>query len=458
MTALDRRLRTHVGKHGLFPEPGVALLAVSGGSDSLALLDLMAGIASALNLTLAVAHVDHGIAPDSDAVARSVEEVCGRYGMPFHSARVHLGPGASETEARVARYGELRRLQRETGAAYLVTAHHRDDQVETVLFRVLRGSGVAGLAGIPARGPMGLVRPLLPFTRAELHGWLAERAAAHEWVPPIHEDPANRDERHDRVWLRHTLLPLVRTRFGAEVDERLARVALGARRNRKAWSALVRSLPDLELRRTAQGVEVARHSLARYDNVLSEAILRALGREAGCTVGSRGARRLARFARSGSSGKRLELGRGFDAVLAFDRLVIGRRAAEPPPSSRLIQGRQGSLAWGQWEFEWCTNVAGRVLRSGYATWVSPGSLTVRAVDAGDRVVPLGGVGSRKVRRILMESRVPFQERAEHPVLEREGTILWVPGVCRAEAAVPQGGGEALMIEARRPEARDGANR
>ncbi len=458
MTALVRQLGTHLERSALFPEPGVALLAVSGGSDSLALLDLLAALAPELELTLAVAHVDHGIASDSDVVARSVKDVCVRYGVPFHVARVHLGRDASETEARVARYGELRRMQQEVGAAYLVTAHHRDDQIETVLYRVLRGSGVAGLAGIPARGPRGLVRPLLPYSRAELHQWLVERATAQGWVAPIHDDPANRDERHDRAWLRHRVLPPIRSRFGADADRRLARVAHGARRNRAAWSALVRSLPELEFRRTMSGVEVARQTLARYDNVLSEAILRALGREVGCTVGSRSARRLARFVRTGRSGKTLELGRGFEAVLAFDRLAVGRPRTEAPRSGGIIQGRQGTLAWGDWDFQWRTQAAGHVARSGYATWVCPGTVTVRAVGAGDRLVPLGGVGSRKVRRILMESRIPFRERSDQPVLEQNGTILWVPGVCRSDAAVPEAGREAMLIEARQRRDRDGGQR
>jgi tRNA(Ile)-lysidine synthetase-like protein len=186
--------------------------------------------------------------------------------------------------------------------------------------------------------------------------------------------------------------------------------------------------------------------------------LRALGREVGCTIGSRGARRLARFARSGTSGKTLELGRGFDAVLAFDRLAVERRPREAPPTGATIQGRQGMLAWGQWVFAWRTQAAGPVTRSGYSTWVCPGGLTLRAVGVGDRLVPLGGVGSRKVRRILMESRVPFRARATHPVLEQDGAILWVPGVCRSNVAVPDAGREALLIEARQQGGRDGTAR
>src|SRR6185503_8761872 len=99
------------------------------------------------------------------------------------------------------RYRWLRTIQESRAARYLVTAHHRDDQIETVLLRVLSGSGLAGLAGIASRGRDGLVRPLLPFGREELSAHIAERGLPH------HDDPANRDPRHLRSWLRTAIIP-----------------------------------------------------------------------------------------------------------------------------------------------------------------------------------------------------------------------------------------------------------
>ena len=143
-TPLPERLRAHLAGSRLFAEPGLAVLAVSGGGDSLALLDLLAGLAPALGLGLLVAHADHGILPGSAEVARRVAAVAReRYGLEAATAALALGPGASETAARLARYRFLRALQAERSARYLVTAHHADDQVETVLLRVLRGSGPA---------------------------------------------------------------------------------------------------------------------------------------------------------------------------------------------------------------------------------------------------------------------------------------------------------------------------
>src|SRR5881296_3962334 len=206
MTSLLSPLRTHLARTRLLGEPGIALVAVSGGADSVALLDLLHTLAPELGLSLVVTHVDQGIRSDSGTVARAVGELAERYELPFEVGELSLGPDATETVARRARYAWLGEVQRRHGARYLVTAHHRDDQVETIVLRLLRGSAPAGLAGIPARGRGGLVRPLLAFTRAELAAHVAERGLS------TNDDPANRDPRHLRSWLRIELLPRLAAR------------------------------------------------------------------------------------------------------------------------------------------------------------------------------------------------------------------------------------------------------
>src|SRR6266853_431997 len=137
MAALFDRFRAHLETARLFRKPGVALVAVSGGADSVALLDLLRDVASALGLPLVVAHADHGIQAASRSVGQAVRALAEQYDLPFELGELGLGPGASETLARRARYAWLRDMQRRRSARYLVTAHHRDDQVETVLLRVL---------------------------------------------------------------------------------------------------------------------------------------------------------------------------------------------------------------------------------------------------------------------------------------------------------------------------------
>jgi tRNA(Ile)-lysidine synthase len=408
---------------------------------------LLHQLASTLRLDLAVGHVDHGISGDSAAWAGSVEALAVDLGLPVAVRRLGLGPGASETRSRRARYHALRQLQRELGAGYLVTAHHADDQAETVLYRLLRGSGPAGLAGIPAVGPAGLVRPLLTFPRRELESWLAGRWPSVSVV----RDPANEDPAHDRSWLREVMLPLVRQRF-PDVDRRLLAAQRQAESERAAWESLVVADAALDARPRRDGVEVARAPLAKYDKALSVALLRAVCRLAGHHLGLRRAERLARLARAAPSGRRLDLGAGWTAETIFDRLRISG-----PPSNRVDRPvlvelgavERGEAWWDGWCITWRPGRAGASPRGGLVTWVTPGALAVRAAERGERVRPLGGVGTRPVRRLLMEARVPRPERAVYPVVVRGGLPVWIPGICRSDAALPQPGDPALRLDARR---------
>ena len=137
--SLPQRVLAHIRERRLFAEPGEALVAVSGGADSVALLDMLREIGDALGLSLVVAHVDHGISVGSRAVGRMVGDLASEYRLPFETVELNLGSDATETEARRARYAWLRDVQQRRGAKYLITAHHHDDQVKTILLRALRG-------------------------------------------------------------------------------------------------------------------------------------------------------------------------------------------------------------------------------------------------------------------------------------------------------------------------------
>src|SRR5438045_6553700 len=231
--SLPQRVLAHIRERRLFAEPGEALVAVAGAADSVALLDTRRDIGDALGLSLVVAHVDHGISVGSRAVGRMVGDLASEYRLPFETVELNLGSDATETEARRARYGWLRDVQQRRGAKYLVTAHHQDDQVETILLRALRGSAPAGLAGMSAKSRGGLVRPLLPFTRNELLEYARVRGLA------VHDDPANRDPRHLRSWLRTTVLPLLTERLGPRLSQDLRSLGRHAPRERRAWQQVL---------------------------------------------------------------------------------------------------------------------------------------------------------------------------------------------------------------------------
>lgn len=445
------RLHRHLLDSALLTPPGLTLVAVSGGPDSVALLNLLHALRDRLAIDLAVHHVDHGIRPESGRVADAVVELGRRLDIRVGVTRLRLGASASETRAREARYRALFQAQEALGARYLVTAHHADDQVETVLQRLVKGSGIPGLAGIPAVRDDGLVRPLLGFRKAELLDWLAGSPAG-DWDL----DPANADPRHDRSWIRTRLLPPLERRFGAAATAGILAVAGHAEAERRAWAEVLDRLPDLAFTRDAEGageggVELARDALALYDQPLSHILLMAAAREAGCLLGPRRAARVLPALLAAPSGRRFDLGGGWMAETVFRRLRIVRVNRAPAAGVRVFWGgtEEGSVAFGRWRIVWRKGRAGRPERGGHTTWVTPGGMAgaVRGPGPGDRLRPLGGPGRRKVSRLLMEERVPRWARADYPVLEREGTIIWLPGVCRSDAAVPAPGTLAVRIDA-----------
>lgn len=439
---MPSRLARHIARARLFREPGVAVVAVSGGADSVALLDVLHALAPTLGLTLVVAHADHGIASDSRTVGLSVRALAERLGLPFELGELELGQEATETAARAARYAWLRDVQRKYGARYLVTAHHRDDQIETIVLRLLRGTAPAGLAGIAARARGGLVRPLLPFAKTELVAHAAARRL------PVHHDPANADPRHLRSWVRTMLLPLIAERLGARAGDDVLRAGRAAALERRAWDRALEHLPDLELHVEAQGFDVARAGLARYDDTLSVALLRAAARRVGLVLGTRRAGRLLDLARR-SSGRRLSLGGGWQAEVAFDRVRIRRaRAREVGEVVEVGAERgKGSAQFGDFLVQWSPGAAPkRLARGDWTTWIAGGEWEVRPARPGDRLVPLGGVGRRPVRRMLMEARVPRGDRAGYPVVARGETILWVPGICRSASDLPEPGTRAVRLD------------
>jgi tRNA(Ile)-lysidine synthase len=437
MSLLERFCGSLVSLH---LEKGRALVAVSGGPDSVALLDLLALTREVHGLNLVVAHVDHGIHPESRRVAEQVRALAASYGLPFETEQLKLGALAGETLARARRYAWLEDVRLRVGAAVIFTAHHADDQVETVLMRVLSGSGPAGLAGMaPVRGK--LVRPLLPFSHADLLRHVRERNL-QVWL-----DPANSDPRHLRSWIRARLLPQLRERL-PEVDASLQRVSRQAAGDRAAWDAVLGVLPGLDLRVENEGISVAAASLGDYDSALTQAVILALARRVGCRLGPSRIARVLGLLHSSLSGARVPLGANWTAELGFGRLRLAPTEPELTAEPWSLADPRGEGTWGRWKFRWEPATApGRQDRVGLRAWFTPDPLTVRRWAPGEKVRPLGAAGRRLVVRCFQEVRVPRSRRGSWPVLAQSEDVLWIPGVCRSGIRLPAEGTEALRVDA-----------
>ena len=207
------------------PAPGETLVAaLSGGADSVALLDALAWLARETGFVVVAAHLDHGLRHDSAEDATSCEALSARLGVRLVSARSDVAARARrerqgiEAAARGARYEFLRRVKDEIGAVAIAVAHTRDDQAETFLMRLLRGSGSVGLGAMRASAG-DVIRPLLSVSREEVLKHLDARDLPHR------EDESNRDLRYTRNRVRHELIPYLERHFNPRVRAALARTA-----------------------------------------------------------------------------------------------------------------------------------------------------------------------------------------------------------------------------------------
>lgn len=180
---------------------GTYVVAVSGGVDSMVLLDVLR---QQPGLQLVVAHFDHGIRTDSGEDLRLVRRTAKQYGLPFVGKQGKLGPEASEAYAREVRYAFLRAVQLQHGAKAIITAHHQDDMLETAILNLLRGTGRKGLSSLQSRD--GLVRPLLSCTKKEIRQYATDHGL--QW----REDSTNADEKYLRNYIRKNIL----SRFGEQ--------------------------------------------------------------------------------------------------------------------------------------------------------------------------------------------------------------------------------------------------
>jgi tRNA(Ile)-lysidine synthase len=437
------RFRSHVAG-GLRAADGDALVVgLSGGADSVVLLHLLRFTPGLPALRLHAVHVDHAMRPDSAADARWVEGLCRAWGVGFRAVRLDPAP-RDEAEARQRRYAALEEARQEAGARLVLTAHHADDQAETVLFRALRGTGVAGLQGIRERRAPRVWRPLLPFTRDELRSYAAHHGLS--W----REDSTNRHPLPRNV-LRATVLPELEASVAPGARRALAGLARRAAWDEAAWRSLEPELlAAAGVREEDGGFSLDRATLTARHPAVRARILRALARRLGVAPGEAGTRQAVEFTRSGASGGSVRLGGGLVLRIELDRLHLVRDASTPPDVEVVVEGpaagwARARVGGARWEVRWGTGALEGV---GESVSLPLGDLrfplVVRGWRPGDRVRL--GYGSKKLKKLFLEARVPPGERHRIPVVaDAAGRVLWVPGVARVAGAQPDRDQDVLTI-------------
>jgi tRNA(Ile)-lysidine synthase len=420
------------------------LVAVSGGPDSTALLAALAELAPERGLRLAAAHVDHGLrGPESAADRERAARLAHALGVPFcwRQAAVAPGPGV-EARARRARYAALEALARETGAARIVTGHTRDDQVETVLLRLLRGAGRSGLAGM--RACRGLLwRPLLAVTRADVRRFLAERGL------DFAVDRSNADLRHVRNRVRRLLVPWLEAEFNPRLGPELAALAARLDDEERFLAAAARARAAALAAGPALAVAVGAEPPALGRRIVHTWLTAQTGR----TATAHHVERILDLAR--------DRARGPVAVPGPARVVRegewlwcrpGREAPAEPFEAPIAPGERVGDPRGRWVLALSAprpasaeDLAGAgPRRAVFDADALPPTLRVRTPRPGDRV-HLAHVGTRKLQDVLVDAHVPREARRGLPLLVGGETVLWVAGVVRSSAALLGPGTRRVVV-------------
>lgn len=452
-----------IASHGLLPPGSALVVAVSGGADSVALLDALRQLAPAHGWQLHVAHVNHRLrGTESDADADFVAQLAARCGLPctvqaIDVARAQRAQASPENTARRLRYRVLAEIAWKVGASCIALAHHQDDQAETVLLHLLRGSGLGGLAGMRFGSPLLLddgmtdtaggiqnndkaaeptiilVRPLLNVSRAELRAYCARHNL------PYREDSSNEATTPQRNWLRHAVLPLLETRYPA-VARTLARAAHVLAEDYAYLTATAEDWLSRHAQERADGVLLAHAEWRALPPALQTAVLRCtVSRVAGHTQGLEHAHVADARAtlQIGKTGVASALPGGLLCRAEHDGVWIGYAPEREPfaPITLRLPGRTDVAPLA------CSISAERVepqevdFRAGVPgndAWLDAGSfagpLCVRARRPGDRFMPLGMTDEKKLQDFLVDAHVPARLRERVPlVVTEDDAIVWVAG-------------------------------
>jgi len=390
-------------------------IAFSGGLDSSLLLHLFAAITPA-STALSALHINHQLQPNAAEVAAFCRDVCARLSVPLHVVPVTVpvkaeGVGGLEQAARTARYGVFEQQLRV--GELLLLAHHGDDQLETVLFRLFRGTGVAGLAGMPftrALGAGALARPLLEFSRAQLEAW-AENAEL-PWI----EDPSNCDQRFDRNYLRNRVIPPLKIRWPSFIR----RVEASARGCADSH-ALNQKLAQLQWHACDGVYQHSRpHSLdqrafAELSPPEQGNLLRWWCQSCGlpAPVSADWQRTLAGLMDAAADREPELLGQGYSVRRFQHRLhLVAAQHALPEGSQPLLP--QQTLRWGEWTLALVWQ--GEDPNQGDDRQAGPPLIRVSTRQGGERIRFYPDGPAKIVKKWLQEQAVPPWERARLPLV------------------------------------------
>lgn len=443
---LVAEIQRFIDTHELLHRGAKVMVSVSGGADSMALLSVLCQLQPTYRLTLTVAHVNHQLRGE-EAIrdALFVERHADKLGLPFHEVDVDVKALKRRTglspqhAARQVRYDALQSLSRSLAATHIALGHTADDQAETLLMRLLRGGGPAGLAGMPAKR-MPLIRPLLGVHRDSILEYL--RTTGVPWV----EDSSNTNRSYLRNRVRLDLMPTLRE-YHPHITRRLHQVADMLRTDNDVLEQQTETLARQVLSREVGNamLSIRRAPFSAAPVAMQRRLLRyAIDRLplSGDRAGFRDVEALLRFVvSSGNVGRRLTLTGQLMAEWHNDVVLLWQARALPSTSLSVLLPVPGTLTLrglastltaktAALSRDWGGRSESRLAFLDFNAATSP--LSLRFPRPGDRFHPLGAAGSQKLQDFFVDKKVPRAMRPYVPLVLAGPEILWVVGYRIAE--------------------------
>lgn len=434
---MQQGVRAVIQTHGMLARGELVIAAVSGGPDSVALLHVLHLLAPEWGARLHVFHMDHGLRGESSAAdAAYVRGLSDQLGLPCTVVSLPPGhlkrlPGSLQARARAARYEALEQLAREIGATRVALGHHRDDQAETLLLRLLRGAGTRGLASMaPIRLERGItyIRPLLQTSRAEIEAY----CMAHSLSP--REDPTNRQPDYLRNRIRLDLLPKLAREYNPAIVRNLAQTASLLRDEDEFLDRLAaEALAQCQI--PGGGLALSGDLLLREPRALSRRVIRLAARKVmgeSFELGAESVARVLELIEKRAGTRVLTLPGGLHVTAAYGQCRFA------PASETLYTCPSSSWSILPSGITDLPEIGLRVQTGGStqpdASWEAafdpdllPGPLAIRFRLPGDRIWPVGMEGSKKLQDILVDAKVARQRRDRIPLLTAGDQVLWVIG-------------------------------
>lgn len=419
----------------IIPEGSGVLVALSGGADSVCLTHYLARNARRLGITVAAAHYIHGIRPeDAEKELELVRSLCkdlgielfvGRGDVPAYAEEKRMG---LEEAARGLRYAFLRKTAVDHGFGLIATAHNRGDQAETVLFNMIRGSGLSGLSGIAARRA-DLVRPLLGVPRCDIEDYCRR----HGLVYAI--DPTNADVNYSRNMIRHEVMPRL-SGINSRAEEA---IAAAAEVSAQADDYLASQAAVL-----VEGNDIVRDKLlaahpALHHYILSLLLDRAGGE--GRSLTRRHEEAILGLAASNRASGSIDTGMGFAAIVSYGRLFF-EKTDEEACDGQLVLRFGEPVEWNGWEIE-----LGADEGMAFDKACLDGPIIVRSRQEGDRIsMPYG---SKNIKKLLIDKKIPLKSRDRIPLICDNKGVLLIGGLADAYDRRAHAGQDIIKIKCRR---------